>query len=117
MMSNEYPGPERHPNNDATLAVLSHRVAVMHEDFSEMRAVLKELTIAINKLALVEERQTQFAEAQERAFKAIAKIEERLEALERKAPDAQRTNVWVDRAVLGVVAVVFLFVAKKVGLL
>lgn len=116
-MSNEHIGPERHQNHDATLAILSHRVEAMHEDFTEMRAVLKELTAAINKLALVEERQTQFAEAQERAFKVIAKIEERLTALERKAPDVQRTNIWVDRAVLGVIAIVFLFIAKKVGLL
>lgn len=104
-------------NTDATLAILNHRVEAMHGDFSEMRSVLKELTAAINKLALVEERQTQFAEAQERAFKVIAKIEERLTALERRAPELQRTNVWIDRAVLAVIAIVFLFFAKKVGLL
>ena len=74
---------------DSTLAVLSHRVEAMHDDFSEMRSVLKELTAAINKLALVEERQTQFAEAQERAFKVIAKIEERLTALERRPAVSQ----------------------------
>lgn len=116
-MSNEYSGPERQQPHEATLAILSHRVEAMHEDFSDMRAVLKELTAAINKLALVEERQTQFAEAQERAFKVIAKIEERLTALERRAPELQRTNVWIDRAVLAVIAIAFLFVAKKVGLL
>lgn len=116
-MSNETNGPERHLSHNATLAILSHRVEAMHEDFSDMRAVLKELTAAINKLALVEERQTQFAEAQERAFKVIAKIEERLTALERRAPELQRTNVWIDRAVLGVIAIAFLFIAKKVGLL
>lgn len=113
-MSNEYSGPERH---DATLAILSHRVESMHQDFSEMRAVLKELASAITKLALVEERQMQFSEAQERAFKIIGKIEERVTALERQAPGVLRTNVWVDRAVLGVIAIVFLFIAKKVGLL
>lgn len=115
-MSNAYNGPERRQDS-ATLAVLSHRVEALHEDFAEMRIVLKELTVAITKLTLVEERQTQFAEAQERAFKVIAKIEERLAALERKTPDMVRTRIWVDRAVLAIVAAVFLFIGKKVGLL
>lgn len=116
-MSNEYSGPDRRQPHEATLAILSHRVEAMHEDFSEMRAVLKELTAAINKLALVEERQTQFAEAQERAFKVIAKIEERLAVLEKRSPESDRVRLWVDRAVIGAVAIIFLFVAKKVGLL
>lgn len=116
-MSNEYSGPKRRQNTDATLAILNHRVEALHQDFSEMRTVLRELSAAINKLALVEERQMQFAEVQERAFNALEKIEERLAALERRAPELQRTNVWIDRAVLATIAIVFLFVAKKVGLL
>lgn len=103
-------------DDNATLAVLSHRVEAMHEDFTEMRAVLKELVNAIHKLALVEERQTQFADAQERAFKTLEKIEARVAALERQAPGSLRTNAWVDRAVLCIVAVAFLLIVKKVGL-
>lgn len=116
-MSGEYHGPDRRSGEDASLAILNHRVEALHNDFLEMRTVLKELTVAINKLALVEERQTQFADAQERAFKLIGKIEERVTALEQKTPALLRTNIWVDRAVLAIITVVFLFVAKKVGLL
>lgn len=104
-------------DDDATLAVLNHRVEVMHDDFTEMRTVLRDLTTAINKLALVEERQTQFAEAQERAFRMISKIDDRLQTLEKRIPETDRTRVWVDRIVLGVAAAAFLFIAKKVGLL
>lgn len=116
-MTNEYSGAERRQLDDASLAILNHRVEAMHQDFSEMRSVLKELTAAIHKLALVEERQTQFADAQERAFKVIGKIEERLTELERRIPETDRTRLWVDRAVLWVVAAVSLFAAKKLGLL
>jgi hypothetical protein len=102
---------------ETSLALLNHRVEVMHDDFTEMRAVLKELTTAINKLTVVEERQTQFAEAQERAFNVIAKIEERLTALEKRVPENDRVKVWVDRSVIAVLGVVFLFVVKKIGLM
>jgi hypothetical protein len=102
---------------ETSLALLNHRVEVMHDDFTEMRAVLKELTTAINKLTVVEERQTQFAEAQERAFNVIAKIEERLTALEKRVPENDRVKVWVDRGVIAVLGVVFLFVVKKIGLM
>lgn len=103
--------------SDAALVILNHRVEAMHEDFTEMRAVLKELTVAINKLALVEERQSQFADAQERAFKALEKIEARLSVLEKRVPEHDRTRQWIDRTVVGIVAIVFLFILKKVGLL
>jgi hypothetical protein len=102
---------------ETSLALLNHRVEVMHEDFTEMRTVLKELTTAINKLTVVEERQTQFADAQERAFKVIGKIEERVTALEKRVPENDRIKVWVDRAVVAVLGVVFLYAVKHLGLM
>jgi len=41
------------PPDDAAFAVLAHKVEAMHSDFGEIRSVLRELTSAINKLALV----------------------------------------------------------------
>lgn len=104
-------------NQSATLAVLSHRVEVMHEDLSEMRLVLKELSAAIYKLALVEERQEQFADAQSRAFKVLESLEQRVSELEKRAPESNRTTVWLDRAALTAVAAVFIYFAKQVGLM
>ena len=90
---------------------------VLHEDVSEMKAVLKDLTSAITKLALIEERQTQAAVAQERAFTALERIESRVAALERAAPDTTRTSLWVDRAVWASLAAGATYIAKKLGIL
>lgn len=106
------------------LNILNQRVEAMHEDFTEMRKVLRELTGAINKLALVEERQAQYSQALERAFAIIAKVEARVDsaesrvkALEILAPENIRTRAWVDRAVLGIVGLVVLFIANATGLI
>jgi uncharacterized coiled-coil protein SlyX len=107
----------RSPFQDPTLAILNHRVEAMHDDVSELRAVLKELSVAITRLALVEERQGQSAEAQERAFKVLETLERRVTALENRVPETDRTKIWMDRAVLAIIFSVFVFVAKKVGLL
>jgi hypothetical protein len=102
---------------DPTLAILKHRIETMHEDFTEMRTVLKELSAAITRLALVEERQAQSNEAQERAFKVLSALEQRVSDLEKRVPETNRTTLWLDRAALTAVAAVFLYVSKQVGLL
>lgn len=92
----------------AELAVLAHKVAEMHSDFGEIRTVLRELTQAINKLALVEERQTQLAVTQERAFKALERLETKFDALEKRVntleadePMQKQTSAWVLAGVWG----------------
>lgn len=91
--------------------------SIMHQDFSEMKGVLRELTAAILKLAIVEERQTELSKALERSFTSITAVDTRLRALEMKGPEMSRTTMWVERATVAVVAVVFLFVVGKAGLL
>lgn len=105
------------PDQGADLALLSQRVGALHEDIGDMKMVLRELTAAVNKLALVEQQQEQTAKAMERAFIAIEKIEGRVSDIEKKLPEVTRTSVWVDRAVWGIVAAVMTFFAKKNGLL
>lgn len=100
-------------NTDANFAVLAHKVDAIHADVGEMRTVLRDLTNAIIKLALVEERQSQFAIAQERGFKVLEKIEAKLDALDERVktlevsePEQQRTSTWVTAAVWGFVGIV-----------
>ena len=97
--------------------VLAVKLDMLHSDVIDMKTALGELSKAITKLALVEERQSQTAEALERAFKAIGKIEDRLSALEQAAPKSKETSAWVDRFILGVVVAVTGFVGTKLGLL
>ena len=97
--------------------VLTVKIDMLHSDVVDMKIAVNELSKAITKLALVEERQSQTADAMERAFKAIGKIEDRLSALELAAPKTKETNAWVDRFILALVMAVAGFVGTKLGLL
>ena len=81
-----------------------------------MKTALRELADAITKLALIEERQTQAAAAQERAFAALERVEQRVTALEMQAPANKRISVWVDRMVFASMGLLVMFVFKKAGL-
>jgi hypothetical protein len=97
--------------------VLTVKIDMLHSDVVDMKAAVNELSKAITKLALVEERQAQTADAMERAFKAIGKIEDRLSALELAAPKTKETNAWVDRFILALVMALAGFVGTKLGVL
>lgn len=97
--------------------VLTVKIDMLHSDVVDMKTALNELSKAITKLALVEERQAQTADAMERAFKAIGKIEDRLSALELAAPKTKETNAWVDRFILALVMALAGFVGTKLGVL
>jgi hypothetical protein len=97
--------------------VLTVKIDMLHSDVVDMKTALNELSKAITKLALVEERQAQTADAMERAFKAIGKVEDRLSKLELTAPKTKETSAWVDRFILGMVMAVMGFAGAKLGLL
>lgn len=97
--------------------LLNQRLGMLHEDVGEMKVALKELTSAVNKLALVEQQQAQMAGAIERAFSTIEKIETRVAAIERRLPDVTRTSVWMDRLVWAGAAAMGMFLLKKAGAL
>jgi len=98
-------------------SVLTVKIDMLHSDVVDMKTALNELSKAITKLALVEERQAQTADALERAFKAIGKIEDRLSALELAAPKAKETNAWVDRFILALIVAIMGFIGTKLGIL
>jgi len=97
--------------------VLTVKIDMLHSDVVDMKTALNELSKAITKLALVEERQAQTADALERAFKAIGKIEDRLSALELTAPKTKETSAWVDRFILAAIVAVMGFAGTRLGLL
>ena len=103
------------PHDQLTLSLA--RMESLHSDVGEIKAALKDLTQAITKLALIEERQAQASLALERAFVAMSKLEDRVQELERSEPAHSRTSEWVDRAVWSTAGVAAMFVAAKAGLL
>lgn len=96
------------------MATLSARLETLHSDVSDIKSALKDLTTAITKLALIEERVAITANALERAFKTISKIDERVTTLELKAPLNERSNAWLDRLVMTIVGAALALVWDQV---
>lgn len=102
--------------SEPNMSLLSHRLGTLHTDVTEMKTAMKELTTAITKLALIEERQMHAASAQERAFAILAKLEERVTVLESQIPANKRVSVWLDRATWAGMGLLVMMLVKKVGL-
>lgn len=103
-----------HQDCPSDITVLSARIQTLHTDVSDIKGTLKDLTSAINKLALVEERISNAVAAQERTFKAIEKMEERIEKLEKLQVMSDNTNKWVDRGIVAALAAVATFIWERV---
>jgi len=131
--------------SDGAVNVLAERIDGLCEDMSEMKHGIAKMADALTKLAIVEERQTQTILAQERAFKALERVEERqrthelvckdqekglrqliadsnerlsgrVAELEKAEPMQEQTGKWVMAAVWGAAVLLAMFVAKQLGL-
>lgn len=110
--------------DDADFAVLTHKVTTMHQDVTELRRALQDLTTAINRLVLVEERQNQTSIALERAFRLLERLEAlidalntRVTALEIAEPEQKRVAGWVTSAAWSAAGILTMLVLAKAGLL
>ena len=130
---------------DKNVQVLSTKIEGLAQDMNEMKHGIAKMANALTKLAIVEERQTQTILAQERAFKALERVEERqrqhelqcrdqeevlrqliadsnerlsgrVAELEKAEPMQEQTGKWVMAAVWGAAGLLALFVAKQLGL-
>ena len=130
---------------DKNVQVLATKIEGLAQDMSEMKHGIAKMADALTKLAIVEERQTQTILAQERAFKALERVEERQRAhelvckdqeevlrqliadsnerlsarvgeLEKAEPMQAQTSKWVMAAVWGAAGLLAMFVAKQLGL-
>lgn len=102
---------------EVNLRLLNQKLEVLHGDVGEMKQALRQLSDAITKLALVEERQAQAAASMERMWTAVARVEARVSALEKLAPDSRAAAIWIERALVALTGAVLVFAAKKLGLL
>jgi len=130
---------------DKNVQVLATKIEGLAQDMNEMKHGIVKMADALTKLAIVEERQTQTILAQERAFKALERVEERqrthellcrdqdkevrqliadsnerlstrVAELEKSEPMQEQTSTWVKTAVWGAAGLLALFVAKQLGL-
>ena len=96
--------------------VLAFKLEALHQDVTEVKASLDKLSEAITKLALVEQQQTQIASSLKRAFRAIGKIEDRLNVLEQIQPQTTETAKWVDRGLVALAGAGAVLIGRSVGL-
>jgi hypothetical protein len=116
-MADEINPQENNFLKDQAISMVVARIALLHEDFGEMKVALREMANAISKIALVEERQQQAALAQERTFKGLEKLEARLEKLEAQAPINLQNNKRIERLIIGLFSVVAAAVMYKLQLI
>jgi transcription initiation factor IIF auxiliary subunit len=76
--------------DDGVIDVLAERVEGLCVDMSEMKHGIAKMADALTKLAIVEERQMQTILAQERAFKALERVEERQRQHELQCRDQEK---------------------------
>lgn len=129
--------------DDGVIDVLAERVEGLCSDMGEMKIGISKMADALTKLAIVEERQTQTILAQERAFKALERVEERqrqhelqcrdqekevrqliadsnerlsirVAELEKAEPMQAQTSKWVTAGVWGALALLASFIVPRV---
>ena len=102
-------------NNGWCNAVLV-RLDRMEKTQDETRDTLRDVAAAINKLAVIEERQQVASSAIERLAGEQKRIDERLRALEISEPMQAQTAEWVKNAVWAAASAAAMFAAGKLGL-
>ena len=75
---------------DKNMQVIATKIEGLAQDMNEMKHGIAKMADALTKLAIVEERQTQTILAQERAFKALERIEERQRLYELQCRDQEK---------------------------
>ena len=128
---------------DENMQVLATKIEGLAQDMNEMKHGIAKMADALTKLAIVEERQTQTILAQERAFKALERVEERQRThelvckdqdkevrqliadsnerlatrvadLEKAEPMQAQTSKWVTAGVWGTLALLASFIVPRI---
>jgi hypothetical protein len=111
-------------HSDSLIEVVATRLDALHGDVQDLKTSQREMTSAFQKLLVIEERQTEASASLERAFVALAKtsndvdaVEKRVDSLERDAPMQKQTSNWVVSAVWGAAILAVTIIAKKFGII
>jgi len=104
-------------SQEAEMALLTHKVESLHLDMGEMKLVMRDVASALTKLALIDERQSKMLETQERIFKLIDKLDNRVDTLEKSEGKQNQAATWVFAAVWGAAGLLAMYIAKMLGLI
>jgi hypothetical protein len=103
-------------SQETEIVLLTHKVESLHEDMGEMKIVMRDVANALTKLALIDERQANMLEAQERIFNLIERLDNRVDNLEKEDGKQSLATGWVYAAVWGAAGLLAMYVAKMLGL-
>lgn len=92
------------------MLVLLERLTGVQDDISEIKGSMNVMASAIQKMAIIEERQAT-------ATADINRLRAKVEALEAERSRTASAAKWVDRGIVGVVTAAAIFAAKKIGLM
>ena len=106
---------ENLPNTSQTAELLSFQLRTLHNDVTDMRRAVNEMSKGINQLQLIEERQAQAAKAMERISQSLERMENRVTTLETKSPASDRAVGWIDKALLALAGAAFMYFLKAMG--
>lgn len=87
------------PTHEEHLAVAISQLRGLGEDMQDVKTSMRQLTDAVTKLAVMEERQISDRTALARAFKEIERHEIRLTALEVAQPVQKQATEWVHKTI------------------
>ena len=113
--------------DDTTVKIVADRLQSLHQDVNElkdsMKESMKEMSSAVTKLVLLEERNTQTVRLIERAMRELDdqkvehnKLVDKVNNLAEQAPLNRQTNRMIDALIYAVVGGVLMFIGKQVGI-
>jgi predicted nucleic acid-binding Zn-ribbon protein len=91
---------------ETDLAVAIAKIESISGDMAEIKQTMRELAVAVSKLAVIEERQASTNDAITRAFKDINKLSDRIVVLEQSQPIQRQSSDMVQTAIKYIVAAV-----------
>jgi hypothetical protein len=103
-------------SQETEIALLTNKVESLHEDMSEMKAVMRDIANALTKLAIIDERQEKMSETQGRIFKLLDNHGERINELEKDDRRQSLAVSWVFGATWAAAGAFGMVVLKVLGL-
>jgi len=103
-------------SQETEIALLTNKVESLHEDMSEMKAVMRDIANALTKLAIIDERQEKMSETQGRIFKLLDNHGERINELEKDDRRQSLAVNWVFGATWAAAGAFGIVVLKVLGL-
>jgi prefoldin subunit 5 len=99
------------------LELIAEQISAVKQDVDEIKVSIRDLTSAVIRISLIEERQVTTAATLTKLTDMIEKLDCRLRKIEALEPIKLRTSDWVINALTAAAIAAIAFVAAKTGLI